>query len=463
MSVKIGLEIHCQLTTKTKLFCSCPTEPKKPNSNTCPICMGFPGSRPKVNEKAVEFGLRAALALHCKVNKRFLFSRKCYFYPDLPKNYQISQYEIPLAKDGFLMIDRKKIRIRRVHLEEDPAKIVHKQGYVLVDYNRSGVPLIEIVTEPDFTSAKEVRRFLEEISSIFQHLEIFDPRREAAMRVDINVSIESGNRVEIKNVTGFKEIEKVINFELIRQEHLKSIGMGVRRETRYWDPEKRETFSLRKKEFEEEYGYIFDPDLPWVEISDEWIKKIKEELPELPNLRVERFKAEYGLSHSIAQTIVYKDKALADFFEECAKAYKNYKKLANWIVGDLLKCLNWHRITIRDSKVTVSGFVEFLKLIDDRTMSERLAKEIIKTYVPTGEHPAEIVKKIGSAIRNEEILEKIVDGAIKENPQAIDDFKKGSRKALDFLIGKVLEKTKGRSDPKLVKEILKRRLGEPKG
>ena len=216
--VKIGLEIHCQLTTKTKLFCSCSTQPGKPNENTCPVCMGFPGSRPKVNKKAIEFGLRAALALNCRINKNFLFSRKCYFYPDLPKNYQITQYEIPLAEDGFLMIDGKKIRIRRIHLEEDPAKIIHKKDHILVDYNRSGVPLIEIVTEPDFTSAKEVRRFLEEISSILQHLGIFDPHREAAMRADINISIEGGNRVEIKNVTGFKEIEKVINFEVVRQE-----------------------------------------------------------------------------------------------------------------------------------------------------------------------------------------------------------------------------------------------------
>lgn len=456
--VRIGLEVHCQLATQSKLFCNCPTQPAKPNQNVCPICLGLPGSKPKLNERALQFGIKAAIALNCQLNRTFCFSRKSYFYPDLSKNYQITQYELPLAWSGFLRFKGKQVKIKRVHLEEDPARIVHTSvngtKYTLLDYNRSGIPLLEIVTEPDFQNGKEVRQFLEELSSILEHLEIFDPNREGAMRVDVNISAGGGQRVEIKNVTGFKEVERVISFEIARQEHLLKLGMSIAMETRYWDPLTKSTLPARKKEVEEEYGYIFDPDLPRVELSEELIKSIKQSLPELPEARVQRMKAEYGISEAEARVMVYKEKALADFFENCCKLYPNRSKLAHWVVVDLLKCLNWHKISIKQSKVTPSGFVALLCMIDRGEISERLAKEVVKEYVNTGIEPEVLVKQVGKVIADEAILKSVVEEVISEHSEAFKEFKAGKERALHFLVGKVLEKTNKRADPNVVRRLL---------
>ncbi len=463
MKVLIGIEIHVHLLTKAKLFCSCSTdyEGKEPNNLVCPICLGFPGSKPKVNKKAIDFGILAAKALNCKINPEIFFSRKSYFYPDMPKNFQISQYEIPLAVGGYLEILGKKIRIRRIHLEEDPARLVHVGGditsatHVLADYNRAGIPLLEIVTEPDFTSTKEVREFLSKLSSILEHLEIFDPSKEAGLRVDANISLEGGERAEIKNITGFANVEKALNYEIIRQKNLRRIGKKVERETRHFDAETRSTHTLRKKEFEEDYGYIFEPDLTKIEISQSWIKSLK--MPELPDKRVERFVKQYKIPKQQASVIVYIDKALADFFEDCSKIYKNYKQLAKWIVTDLLKCLNWNKITIRESRVKPKSFVELLKLIDKGKITERLAKEIIKEYVPTGKSPEQIVKeKKLVTIKGKKELEKVVLAVIKENKKAVDDLKAGRKKALEFLVGHVLKKTRKTADPKVVRELIEK-------
>jgi len=466
MKTIMGLEIHVHLSTKSKLFCSCPTDYEKtePNEITCPICTGMPGSKPKVNKKAIDFGIMVAKALNCKINSEMFFSRKSYFYPDMPKNFQITQYEIPLAVEGRMDITDKTIRIRRIHMEEDPGKLVHVGGdittakYVLVDYNRSGIPLIEVVTEPDFNTTKEVREFLAKLTSILEHLEVFDASKEATLRVDANISLEGGERTEIKNITGFVNVEKALNYEIVRQNNLVSMGMKVTRETRHFDAEMNTTSTLRKKEFEEDYGYIFEPDLTNIEISDKWIDDIVKKMPELPDARIKRFIEKYKIPERDAKVIVYVDKALADFFEECVKIYKEPKEIAKWIVTDLLKSLNWNDVRIRESKVKPKTFVELLQLIEEGKITERLAKELIKEYVATGKSPKKIISKKKIKMVSLSELEKVVIEVIGKNKKAVGDYKAGNEKALEFLLGQVLRKIKAAGDPKKIKELIKRLL-----
>ena len=459
----MGLEIHIQLMTKTKLFCSTSTdyEDKKPNENTCPICLGFPGTKPSVNKKALDFGIMVAKALNCQILPRMFFSRKSYFYPDMSKNFQISQYEIPLALNGYLKTLNKKIRIKRIHIEEDPAKLIHVGGgittanYVLADYNRSGIPLLEIVTEPDFTSTKEVREFLKKLSSILEHLEVYDSSREGSLRVDANISLEGGERVEIKNITGFKNVEKALNYEIVRQKSLTRMGLKTERETRHFDAETRSTSTLRKKEVEEDYGYIFEPDLTEIEISKKWIEYLQKRTPELPDQRVERLVKQYGITEYQTKVVVYTDKALADFFEECCKVYAKPKKTIKWMITDLLKCLNWNKLAIRESKVKPKTFIEFLRLIEDEKITERLGKEIIKEYVMTGKSPKKIIKEKGLALIEKDKLIKAIKSVIKTNPQAVKDYKAGEKKAIEYLIGQVLRKIKARADPNKIRKLIK--------
>jgi len=463
MKVKMGLEIHIHLLTKSKFFCSCSTdyEGKEPNENTCPICCGFPGSKPKLNKAVLDAGIMIAKALNCSIAEHMFFSRKSYFYPDMPKNFQITQYEIPLATNGYLEVLGKKIRIRRVHLEEDPAKLVHVGGditsakYVLVDHNRAGIPMVEIVTEPDFESVKEVREFLTKLSSILEHLEVYDPAREASLRVDANISIEGGERVEVKNISGFANVEKALNYEIVRHANLMKMGMRVVRETRHFDAATKTTSSLRKKEFEEDYGYIFEPDLTKIEIDEAWLTKIEKKIPELPDQRVARLVQAYKIPRQQAQVIVCVDKALADFFEKCVGLYKKPKTLARWIVTDLLKCLNYQGIRIRESKVKPRTFVTLLKMIDAHEITERLAKEIIKEYVATGVSPKRIVRTKGLTLVKAEELRKVVQAVIAKNPQAVADIRAGKLKAVQFLIGQVLRAIKARADPKEVEKLIR--------
>jgi len=462
--VMMGIEIHIHLLTDSKMFCSCSTdsENKEPNESTCPICLGFPGSKPKVNKKVIDSGIMVAKALNCKISPTMFFSRKSYFYPDMSKNFQISQYEIPLATNGFVDLIGKKIRIRRVHMEEDPAKLIHSGGsitsaqYVLVDYNRAGIPLLEIVTEPDFENVKEVREFLSKLSSILEHLEVYDAAKEASLRVDANISIESGERIEVKNITGFANVEKALSYEIIRQENLLRMGQKIVRETRHFDADTKSTHTLRKKETEDDYGYIFEPDLTDIEISSKWISSMEKQMPELPDARIKRFIKQYKILERDAKVIVYVDKALADFFEECGKIYKKPENISRWIVGDLLKCLNYQDVTIRNSKVKPKTFVELLELIDKKEITERLAKEIIKEFVETGKSPKEIVKKKGLGKVGDEELNKTVKEVIKENKKAVDDYKSGNEKAIQFLVGQVLRKTKSAGDPNKIKELIKK-------
>lgn len=462
MKAVIGLEVHVHLLTQSKLFCSCPAdyENKEPNSDTCPICLGFPGSKPAVNKKVIDFAIMTAKALNCRIAPEMYFSRKTYFYPDMAKNFQITQYEIPIAKEGLLEVFDKKIRIRRVHIEEDPAKLVHVGGgitsaqYVLVDYNRSGSPMIEIVTEPDFSDTKEVREFLSKLSSILEHLEVFDSGREGSLRVDANISMEGGDRVEIKNITGFANVEKALNYEIVRQKNLLQMGMKAQRETRHFDADTKTTATLRKKESEEDYGYIFEPDLTMIEIGKVWVEKITEKMPELPDARVERLVKLYKVPERDAKVIVYVDKALADFFESCVKLFKKPEFISRWIVTDLLKALNWNGLTIRQSKVTPKLFVEFLEAMDKEDITERLGKELVKELVPSGKSVKQLIKEKGLPKKLD--LESVVKEVIKENPKAVEDYKSGNVKSIQFLIGQVLRKTKAAADPNKIKELIKK-------
>ena len=465
MGVMIGIEVHCQLNTESKLFCSDSSDHRgrKPNELTCPVCLGFPGSKPVVNKRAIELGMLIALALKCKVADRMFFSRKTYFYPDMSKNYQITQYEIPLAEGGLFTIGESKIRIRRVHIEEDPARLVHVGGditnskYVLVDYNRSGVPLAEIVTEPDFTSPKVVRAFLEKLANVLEHLGVYDSAKEATLRVDANISTDGGERVEVKNITGFESVEKALNYEIVRQNGMKRSGVAVQRETRHFDADSNTTKSLRKKEYEEDYGYIFDPDLPSFTIGKEWLDSVSSKMPELPDHRIERFTRQYSIDSYTARVIVYSDKYLADFFEECCALYGKPAVISNWIVNYLLKSLNWRSERISQSRVKPATFVELLRLIDDGKITERFAKELIKEYVDTGTSPKALAQK-ETILISERDLEEIVAKVLQANAKAAEEYKAGRKESLQFIIGRVLSETKKQGDPKRIRELVLKKL-----
>ncbi len=466
--VMIGLEVHIRLLTKSKLFCSCPNEePDTPNANVCPICMGFPGTKPSLNKKALELATIAALALNCNINHEIAFSRKVYFYPDLPKNFQITQYELPIGINGTLELTKtkKKIGISRVHIEEDPAKLVHIGGditnasYTLVDYNRSGMPLIEVVTKPEISSPEEARDALNSLALILGHLGVCNPNAEGSIRVDANVSIKGGKRVEIKNITGFLNVERALLFEIARQRQMKLQGMEVQQETRHFDELKKTTVSLRAKETEEDYGYIFEPDLTTYRITDSFINGLLPRLEELPSKRIERLVKNFGIDEHSAQIVVYEGKEFADFFESCAKSFPNKKLLARWSTGDLLKCLNYNKTDIAHSKVTIDGYIAFLNLIDKNTITERFAKELIKEYVSTGKDPNELIKGKIKEISDED-LQKIIDDTIAENQKAIEEYKKGNAKSIQYLIGKVLEATNNTVDPKRIRNMLIARVAQ---
>ncbi|MGD2201006.1 MAG: Asp-tRNA(Asn)/Glu-tRNA(Gln) amidotransferase subunit GatB [Candidatus Bathyarchaeota archaeon] len=463
MRTVIGLEIHVQLETDSKLFCRCSThhEGQEPNQNTCPICLGFPGAKPMVNRVAVEHGVKIARALSCQVQPHFLFSRKSYFYPDMPKNFQITQYEIPLAQGGHLLLDGRRIEVTRIHLEEDPARLVHVGGgissstHTLIDHNRSGVPLAEIVTEPDMASSREARLFLQKLSLILEHLGVYDPAREGSLRVDANISLEGGQRVEVKNITGFRAVEDALNYEIIRQQSMASMGIAVVRETRHYDAETDSTSTLRKKEWEEDYGYIIEPDLVRIDIDEDWIRRLKGEMPELPDARIQRFVEQYRIPRFQAGVIVNTGLDLSRFFEESCKLYPKPAEVANWIVTFLLKSLNYEGLSLRESSVRPETFVELLELIDEGTITERGAKELIKKYVNTGGSPRNIVEERGLASMAESELQTVIEEILEENKKAVSDYQAGRAKALNFLLGQVLRRISARGDPVEVKRLIK--------
>ena len=471
--VKIGLEVHVQLTSlKTKLFCGCSADyrGKEPNTLVCPVCLGLPGSLPVLNKKAVEYAVMAALALNCEISKRMFFFRKNYFYPDLPKNFQITQYDraggVPLARNGYLYIEyengRKKIRIRRIHLEEDPGRLVHlgpidHSPYTLVDYNRSGIALLEIVTEPDMRSPREARIFLQKLRSILEHLGIFDGSLEGSMRCDANISLAGGTRVEVKNISSFKEVERALNFEITRQRGLLEKGMKVKRETRHWDEVRRVTVSLRGKETEQDYRYFPEPDLVPIELDEEFIGRVKARMPELPDDRMERFIIQYGLPRYDASVLV-SSKALADFFEEAVKLYDKPKVISNWMMSDLLRYLYENNLELEESKITPEKLVEMIRLIDEGVISGKIAKRILPKIIVTGESAREIVKKEGMVkISDRKTLERLIERVFAENPKAVRDALQ-DEKAAHYLMGQLMKATQGRADPILSSRMIMDRL-----
>ena len=468
MNIKIGLEIHCQLTgLKSKLFCSCPTDyrSRQPNANVCPTCLGLPGTLPLLNKKALEYALMISLVLKCRIPDTVSFYRKNYFYPDLPKNFQITQYNSyqisSMGSNGSVNFDHSKVRIRRVQLEEDPGRLVYESGmetslYTLVDYNRAGVALAEIVTEPDFDEPKEVRLFLNKLASMLEHLGICDTKLDGAVRCDANISLADGKKVEIKNVGSFKEVEKALMFEISRQKSLGTKGIEVKAETRHWDDIRRITIQSRTKEEEEDYRYFPEPDIPAVSLGSELIDSLTEQMPELPDARKSRFIEKFGLSEQTAQVLI-DDKDMADFFEEGAKLYDNAKEIANWIVTDLKGFIN-EVDGIRSLNIKPTHIAELAKLVDQSDISRNTAKQILQQIVKSGEMPSEVMKKLkATKISDEEGLAEIIDAVFAKETSAVQDALK-NEKAINFLLGKVIQSTKGRADPKLATELIRKKL-----
>ncbi len=470
----IGLEVHVQLKTESKVYCGCSTNfGSPPNTQTCPVCLGFPGSLPVLNKKAFELACKVALALNCKISQQIRFDRKNYFYPDLPKNYQISQFAKPLGYDGLLDIFKdgttKRIRIRRVHLEEDTGRLLHEslENFSLIDFNRSGIPLLEIVTEPDLDSPEEAVTYLASLKSILQYLEVSDCNmEEGSLRCDANISVrpqgqtELGTKTEIKNLNSFKNVKLALEFENKRQLNILKSGSRVIQETRLWNPEREITDSMRTKEEAHDYRYFPEPDLLPFDFEEANLEDIRKTIPELPDARRKRFIKEYGLSEYDAGVII-QEKTLADFFERCAALYERRKILANWLIVELLGILNQNNINIRELSLKESHLVDMLKMIDENIISGKIAKELLPEIIRTGRPPQELVSQRGLLqITDTEELERIIEQVISENPKAVEDFKKGKPRATMFLVGKVMEKTKGKANPKLVNEIIEKKLKE---
>jgi len=474
LNAKIGLEVHVQLTAlKTKLFCSCPSDyrDKPPNTNVCPVCLGLPGALPLLNERAVELATAVCLALNGKVSNRIVFARKHYHYPDLPKGFQISQYTAlgssPVCLGGSVKInvdgEEKVVRIRRAQLEEDPGRLVWPQGfssqYVLVDYNRSGIALLEIVTEPDMSSPKEARAFLEKLKSVLEHLGVCDCSLEGAMRADANISVEGGERVEVKNIGSPKEVERALAFEITRQKTILKQGGKVVRETRHWDAGKRVTISSRSKEMEADYRYMPEPNIPPYVISKDLVERVKRSLPELPDERANRFVKEYGLSGYLAKVLT-SSKVLADTFENVAKAVGDYQRVANFLVVEYLRRVKELNLELGEG-LKAEHLKELFKLVDSGRLTWNQAKEIVfPEMLETGRSPSEIAEEKGLfVIRDEDKLREIVRKVIQSNPKAVQDAKK-SKKAVNFLVGQVMRETKGKADPKLVRKIIEEELSK---
>ena len=465
----IGLEIHVQMDTKTKLFCSCPVEfGAEPNSNVCPVCLGLPGSLPVINKRAVEFAIRAGLALNCQINMRSVFARKNYFYPDLPKGYQISQYEEPIAVNGWLEVGGKKVRIRRLHIEEDAGKNIHEGSKTYVDLNRAGTPLMEIVTEPDIDSPQMAREFLEKLRNIMRYTGVSRADMEKGqLRCDINISIrpkgskELGTRVEIKNVNSFRFVQKAIESEIERQIKLLLSGEKIVQETRTFDPSTGLTYPMRTKEEAEDYRYFPEPDLLPLVIPPQWLEEIKANMPELPEERLERFIKELGLDQYSAKVLT-DNKELGDFFEESLRYYGQDTKLtANWLLNDLLGSLSEAGKDIESSPVSPQSLAELVKLIKENVLSSKLAKEVIKEMTATGKSPSQIVEEKGlKQISDEGQIRSMIEEVLRENSKEVERFKAGEEKVFGFLVGQVMKKAKGKANPQLVNKLLREMLSK---
>ncbi|MCX8081787.1 MAG: Asp-tRNA(Asn)/Glu-tRNA(Gln) amidotransferase subunit GatB [bacterium] len=469
--IVIGLEVHVELLTDSKMFCGCSTKfGAPPNSQVCPVCAGFPGVLPVINKKAIDLTLKTAIALNCKISPFSRFARKHYFYPDLPKNYQISQYEEPLAVEGAILIDNRNIRIRRIHLEEDAGKLIHPEGnsdFSLVDLNRSGVPLIEIVTEPDIRSPHEAEKFLVTLKSILEYLEVSDCNmEEGSLRCDANISVrkygetEFGVKIEIKNMNSFKAVRKALEYEARRQITCLEEGEILRQETRLWNEDLQITEEMRRKEEAQDYRYFPEPDLPVLIFDNKMIKDIILQVGELPFQRKERFCREYMLSEYDAGVLTSK-KDIADYFEKCVKKGGKPKIIANWIMGDLTALLKSAKKDIEDSPVTPEYLIQIVSMIEDGKITGVVAKSILQECFNTGISPEKIViEKNLLQIEDEDAISSIIEGIIAENSSAVDDYRAGREQAISFLIGQVMRKTKGKASPVIVKRKLEEYLNK---
>ncbi|MCX8060160.1 MAG: Asp-tRNA(Asn)/Glu-tRNA(Gln) amidotransferase subunit GatB [Aquificaceae bacterium] len=463
----IGLEIHVQMDTRTKLFCSCPVEfGAEPNTNVCPVCLGLPGSLPVINRRAVEFAIRAGLALNCKINTRSLFARKNYFYPDLPKGYQISQYEEPLAVDGWLEVRDRRIRIRRLHIEEDAGKNLHEGPHTFVDLNRAGTPLMEIVTEPDIDSPALAKEFLERLRTLMRYMGVSRADMEKGqLRCDINLSVrpkgskELGTRVEIKNVNSFKFVQKAIESEMERQVELLRSGGRVVQETRTFDPSTGLTYPMRSKEEAEDYRYFPEPDLLPLVISPQWVEEIRRSMPQLPEQRLRKFTEEYRLDEYSARVLT-DNKELGDFFEASLEHYGAEPKLtANWLLNDLLGQLSEAGKDVENSPVSPQSLGELVRLIKEGTLSSKLAKEVLRDMVLTGKPPSQIVEEKGlKQVSDEGAIRELVRQVLQENTKEVERFKAGEEKLFGFLVGQVMKKAKGKANPQMVNRLLRELL-----
>ena len=465
--VIIGLEVHAELSTKTKIFCSCPTSfGAEPNTHTCPICMAMPGALPVLNEKVVEYAVKAGLATNCEISKNSKNDRKNYFYPDLPKSYQISQYDKPLCEHGYVEIDtkegKKKIRLLRIHIEEDAGKLNHDEfaGGSLVDLNRAGVPLIEIVSEPDLRSSEEAEQYLKKLKSILEYIEVSDCKmQEGSLRADVNVSVRKkgdtkfGTRTEMKNMNSFRSIVRAIEYEANRQIDVLEEGGTIEQETRRWDEVSGKTFSMRDKEDAEDYRYFPEPDLVAIKLSDEYIENIRKNLPELPESRKERYLNEYHLSEKDSN-IISSSKYLADLFEQATKICNNAKAVNNWIISDISRILNETETEPIEIPFDSNQLAKLVILIDKGVISSSIGKKVLVELFENPRDPEEIIKEKGwIQISDEGAIKEIVMKILEENPQSVSDYKAGKDKALGFLVGQAMKETKGKANPKMLNEM----------
>lgn len=465
----IGLEIHAQLKTESKIFCGCSTTfGAKPNTHTCPICMGMPGVLPVLNKKVVEYAMRMALATSCTIAPQSRFARKNYFYPDLPKGYQISQFELPIAEHGHMVVEtggyKKKIGITRIHMEEDAGKLTHDTHRPVsrVDLNRAGVPLIEIVSEPDMRTPGEAGAYLRQMHAIVRYLDICDGNmEEGSFRCDANVSIREfgaekfGTRTEIKNMNSFKNVEKALAYEILRQTMLKEDKGEVVLETRLWDPDKNRTYSMRGKEEAHDYRYFPDPDLVSLVIDKDWIGKVRQSLPELPESRKQRFITQYGLLSDDAQFLVG-TREMADYFEQCVKIFPDAKKVCNWITGSLAAFLKAKDFSISESPISAMRLAQLLKLINDNVISGKIAKSVFELMQSDDRDPGAIVKEKGLVqVTDTGEIEGIVRQILDKNPNEVAAYKSGKKKLMGFFVGQVMKETRGKANPQVVNKLLK--------
>lgn len=466
----IGLEIHAQLLTQTKIFCRCPTNfGASDNQNTCPACTGMPGALPVLNHKAVEYSIRTGLALNCVINGKSVFARKNYFYPDLPKGYQISQYDQPLCGKGWVEFymgeEKKRIGITRAHMEEDAGKSSHHGNYTLVNLNRSSMPLLEIVSEPDMRTPEEAAEYARTVRSILLYAGVCDGNLdEGSMRCDCNVSVRKkgetkfGTKVELKNINSFRFIEKAIHFEVERQIDLLESGEKVIQETRLYDPDKNRTFAMRTKEEAHDYRYFPEPDVLTLVVSEADVEKIRSKLPEMPVARAERFQAAYGLPKYDA-LILTQTKELADYFETVAKNVEQAKLASNWVMVELLAKLNEKNLTVDRSPVSSQQLSELIVLIEKGTLSGRLAKEVFEEMFETSKAPGKIVEEKGlSQITDTKALESLIDQVLTQNTKQLEEYRSGKEKLFGFFVGQAMKVSQGKASPDIVNQILIKKL-----